>query len=717
MAARAPAEGPFTEHPVTGYLGHDELSPGATLQVHASGPAGPARLAVTRGAAPAPGGPRWGERPVGWADPVEVALTPRPLACGSYLEVVPGPPAPGTFTFALWCRPTLIDGAWHALASQRLGGQPGWAVFLTAAGVLAAVVHAGGRAHWCAAKDPLVADAWQLVAVTRDAAEGTLAVARWNPATSAASTVDTVPADATATVSGDGRLLLGAYETGAGEVAGHFDGKLARPVLLGRAISVEDMAGGAPSDDAAAIAAWRFERDVGAVRVADSTGHGHDAEVRNAPLRAVTGPGWSGRPGRRYTEAPADYDAIHLHADDLDDARWPVSAELPIGRDAEPGIHLARLRTADDELCLPFVVVSEAPAHPLAYLAPTLTWQAYASDRSVHEFAEDGVTDALGGLYDLHPDGSPRHLSSRLRPSRSGVPERGARAWGAHTVAADLMLTGGLEALGLAHDVLADRRLHDGGSALLAPYRCVVVGPHPEYTTAAMRDAFDAYLAQGGRIVYLGGNGFYWVTSLDPARPHLIEVRKGGLGEVGPEFKSQPGQAQHQTTLEDGGFWSERGRPPRALTGVEFVANGHVDGRDGRGFTRLPAAADPRYAWVFDGVAEEPIGAYGANLGSAAGYEMDAVLPWTWSEDQPAPVALARCVDATLYGPRLISVAPVADIALRVLPNGGATFAAGSITWSGSLAEHGFANGVARITANVLRRFAETPPGRSVASG
>ena len=717
MTARGPAEGPFSEHPVTGYLGLDELARGATLRVHASGPALSGRLSVTRAAAPAPGGRGWGERPIGWVDSVEVALAPRPLACGSYLEVEPGPTVPGTFTFAMWCRPTLIAGTWHALASQRLRGAPGWAVFITAAGVLTAVVHEGGRAHWCAAKDPLVLDVWQLIAVTRDAAEGTLAVVRWNPATSAKPTVDTVPVGADATISGDGRLLLGAYETKAGEVSGHFNGKLARPVLVGRAIAVEDLASGGFTDDAGAIAGWRFERDITAVRVADCSGHGHDADVRNAPLRAVTGPGWSGRPGRRYTDAPADYDAIHLHADDLDDARWPVSAELAIGPDAEPGIHLARLRTADDELCLPFVVVSDTPTHPLAYLAPTLTWQAYASDRSVHEFAEDGVVDALGGLYDLHPDGSPRHLSSRLRPSRAGVPERGARAWGAHTVAADLMLTGGLEALGLSHDVLADRQLHEGGSALLARYRCIVVGPHPEYTTAAMRDAFDAYLAQGGRIVYLGGNGFYWVTSLDPARPHLIEVRKGGLGEVGPEFKSLPGQAQHQTTLEDGGFWSERGRPPRALTGVEFVANGHVNGRGVRGFERLPAAADSRYSWVFDGVDEDPIGAYGANLGSAVGYEMDAVLPWSWSEGQPAPIVLARCVDATLYGPRLIPVSPVADIALRVLPNGGATFAAGSITWSGSLAENGFANGVARITSNVLRRFVETPPGRPVASG
>ena len=26
--------------------------------------------------------------------------------------------------------------------------------------------------------------------------------------------------------------------------------------------------------------------------------------------------------------------------------------------------------------------------------------------------------------------------------------------------------------------------------------------------------------------MYLGGNGFYWVTGVDPERPHVIEIRR-----------------------------------------------------------------------------------------------------------------------------------------------------------------------------------------------
>jgi N,N-dimethylformamidase len=37
-------------------------------------------------------------------------------------------------------------------------------------------------------------------------------------------------------------------------------------------------------------------------------------------------------------------------------------------------------------------------------------------------------------------------------------------------------------------------------------------------------------------------------------------------------------------------------------------------------------------------------------------------------------------------------------------------FSVGSIAWCGSLAHDGYANDVARITANVLRRFCDPTP-------
>ena len=49
-----------------------------------------------------------------------------------------------------------------------------------------------------------------------------------------------------------------------------------------------------------------------------------------------------------------------------------------------------------------------------------------------------------------------------------------------------------------------------------------------------MLDALEAYLDGGGRLMYLGGNGFYWVTAVDAARPHVVEVRRGQRGHAAP---------------------------------------------------------------------------------------------------------------------------------------------------------------------------------------
>ncbi len=48
-----------------------------------------------------------------------------------------------------------------------------------------------------------------------------------------------------------------------------------------------------------------------------------------------------------------------------------------------------------------------------------------------------------------------------------------------------------------------------------------------------------------------------------------------------------------------------------------------------------------------------------------------------------------------------------ADIVYFATPNDGAVFSTGSISWCGSLPHNGYDNNVSRITANVLRAFAQ----------
>ena len=144
----------------------------------------------------------------------------------------------------------------------------------------------------------------------------------------------------------------------------------------------------------------------------------------------------------------------------------------------------------------------------------------------------------------------------------------------------------------------------------------LITGTHPEYCTREMLDTIEQWLRDGGRVMYLGGNGFYWVTSIDPDRPHLAEVRRGINGTRA--WSSRPGELRHQTTGEQGGLWRYRGRDPNRLVGVGFASQCDTTDR-APGYRRTAAGYDDRYAWIFEGVDSEMIGEHGLYLAAPPG--------------------------------------------------------------------------------------------------
>jgi N,N-dimethylformamidase len=295
----------------------------------------------------------------------------------------------------------------------------------------------------------------------------------------------------------------------------------------------------------------------------------------------------------------------------------------------------------------------------------------------------------------------------------------------AHQLSADLHVIDWMEEKGFHHDVVTDHDLHDEGAALLAPYRVVVTGTHPEYWSAAMLDGLETWLGRGGRLLYLGGNGFYWVTSVSPSRPHVIEVRRGRRGTG--SWRSAPGEDHHSTTGELGGLWRDRGRAPQRLVGVGVAAQGYDAGRP---YRREPASYDERVAWIFDGVEEEEIGAAGLMLGAAGGFEVDRLDHALGTPPNALLLATARGFsDAYQHVVEEVetsdsrqggSVSPYvrADMAYFERDGGGAVFSTGSIAWGAALSAGGYDNAVSRITENVLRRFAgDGPPAVSDARG
>ena len=59
---------------------------------------------------------------------------------------------------------------------------------------------------------------------------------------------------------------------------------------------------------------------------------------------------------------------------------------------------------------------------------------------------------------------------------------------------------------GYAFDLYSDIDFHRGITDLSA-YKALVMHTHPEYWTTQMLDRLEAYIAGGGRVLYLGGNG------------------------------------------------------------------------------------------------------------------------------------------------------------------------------------------------------------------
>ncbi|MBX3070561.1 MAG: hypothetical protein KF883_08715 [Thermomicrobiales bacterium] len=545
------------------------------------------------------------------------------------------------------------------------------------------------------------------------------------------------------------RLLIGASSADERGRPRHcFNGKIARPVIAAGA-SVEAVhAALLEGIDACAgiegvAGVWDFSRGLDTATVEEVSGHNAGGVCHNHPMRAVVGPGWTGREVDPRL-APAEYDAIAFHEDDLDDCRWETDFTWTVPEGLAPGVYGVRLESAEAIDHIPLYIRSgqgETPA--ILYLAPTNTYLAYGNERlyegieSTPDFVVRSVQDPVSlterdyflmehpeigsSVYDVHPDHTGICYSSRLRPVVTMRAEVSSWTTGhPRHFSADLFLIEWLEHLDFAYDVATDEDLHIEGVDLLEKYAVIVTGSHPEYWTTPALDALERYLAAGGRCMYLGGNGFYWVTGISSHAPHVVEIRRGINGTRA--WTSHPGEVHLSTTGELGGLWRYRGRAPNRMMGVGFTSQGWGGAP---GYTRLPDSADPRAAFVFEGIGiDEPLGDFGLVMGGAAGDEIDRYDPDLGSPPEGLRLATTEGQHTDYYqvviedctfmlsGRGGTEDARVrSDIVLvEDSDQGGAVFSVGSINWIGSLMWNGGVNSISRMTANVLRRFQERSP-------
>ncbi len=539
---------------------------------------------------------------------------------------------------------------------------------------------------------------------------------------------------------GSGSLLIGAHVSGLdGEhevLAGHFNGKIERPRLMSLAIGGNAMRALVEADrpnpaTEHLIGAWDFSIGISGITVTDVSSNRLDGTLINMPTRAVTGHNWDGNV-TNWRQAPAHYGAIHFHADDLYDCGWETDFTFTVPEDLASGLYAARLRGDDGTLghvCFAVVPPAGKPTAQVALLLSTATYMAYANDTcAIDDQTTEPLMDSVsvlsdnelflhdcGGLgrstYNLHDDGSGIAYASRLRPILDMRPGLGE----GHALNFDSNILAWCDSQGIACDVITDEDLHAEGRSLLDGYRVVMTGCHPEYITTQMWDGLDGWVQTGGRLMYLGGNGFYWRIAFHPEIPGVMEVRRGDTGTRAWEGK--PGERDLAFTGEPGGLWRSLGRAPQRLIGVGFDCMMHGFSSH---YLRAEGADDPRAAWILDGVGpDEKIGDFGTVAGGAAGIELDRadvalgtpphalVVARSAEHNENALLTPEEFVTNFRFqdGPNHPDVR--ADMVFYETPRGGAVFSVGSIAWPMSLAHNGGDNNVSRITGNVLRRFLE----------
>jgi N,N-dimethylformamidase len=635
------------------------------------------------------------------------------LRTGSY-AVLPELPASDTRAVGCYFYPTLLEDA-----EQTLLAGPGCSVRVSSAGL--AVVVGGERVLLAASLSErrwhrlAVSFGRELVVQIDVLAQGPAEQARTWRLTRAAPVPPAFPA-------GDWELAR------EGPGAGHFNGRIEAPRMYGAAVPVATVLGDLDVSQplhADLIGAWDFSQRIDTHRLIDVSGHGRHGRTEQLPTRAVAGVRWRGDVFH-WREDPSQYGAVHFHDDDLADAQWQRDIAWQVPATLASGVYAVKLNLGASEDYVPFFVrpAPDQQRAAVVYLAATATYLAYANQRfgfstdifgprkptNPHDLYLLDHPEVGSSLYEYHRDGSGVHFSSRLRPILNLKPK--GTSW---SFTADTNITAWLTHIDQPFDVITDEDLHRDGLAALAPYAAVITGTHPEYYSTAMLDGLSAWLERGGRLMYMGGNGFYWRIAYHPENAAIIEVRRAEDGTRA--WIAQPGEYYHAFTGEYGGLWRRIGRPPNQIVGVGFAAQGF----DGGTYYRLqPGARDPRVGFVMDGVdAAEIIGNHGTQGGGAAGEEIDRWDPLLGSPQHAVVIASSENhrpgmlrVKEELH----MAIAPRVDPDVRAdmtffeTPGGGAVFSTGSISYAGSLSTNGYDNDIARLTHNVLRRFVDPTP-------
>lgn len=524
-------------------------------------------------------------------------------------------------------------------------------------------------------------------------------------------------------------------------VADTYYGKIDRPGVCDRVLSRAELdaicAGGvAPEGSVAAYwdtTAGYSEHGISST-VIDVGPHGLNARGVNHPIRAMTGWNWSGK-NDCFRLAPHEFGGIEFHPESVTDSKWDLTNSMEIPKTLKSGVYAVRLRVGNGKgLGEEYVVFFVRPAKPtakLCFLVPTASYLAYANEGLsfdahiiqpmtgqppvISDIDIETYEDRDFGLstYDSYEDGAGVSFSSYRRPIMNMRPKYRISSmnipW---QFPADLSIVAWLDHMNYDCDFITDEDLHNEGLDAIKPYNCIITGTHPEYVSERMLDAQEDYVAEGGRLIYMGGNGYYWVIGFDDEDTSCMEVRKLDAGMRA--WAARPGEHYLQTTGEKSGLWRNRGRAPQKLLGVGFIAEGFETAAP---FRKMPDAYHRTVSWITEGIEGEIIGDHGLAYGGAAGIELDrydlslGTPPHTkiiassggHSDNYVLVTEELLYAYAGLVGSLDYRIR--ADITYFTAPNDGAVLSTGSIGFGHALPANNFDNTTSALLKNVVDNF------------
>jgi N,N-dimethylformamidase len=723
-----------------------------------------------------PAGPGFKARPVEAPVNGEHAGRKQVIHSGSY-AVVPDrkPLRVDSFTLQCWIWPTMprkVEGYWkpgpQGLVTKWSNNQ-GYGLFLDSDGCVNLWINDRKLSTGVPVRDR----AWHFVAATFDAETGK-AVLYHEPQIRYAldpkvepveATFDTriehsdVPLIMAGSVDRRDDSLVGGSSVPRGVIiGGNYNGKIDSPRLADRALDrleieqfkqgarpeLDERRGPGPTGELSTclVASWDFSEGISTRKVFDKGPYHLHGDTVNLPTRAMTGYNWRGWE-TNWMHVPQEYGAIHFHDDDLDDARWEVDFEYQVPDDLRSAVYALHLTSDEgDEDFVPFFVRPPlgVTTAKIGVIMSTIDYMAYANE---HLAANAGGAELLvfrvpimqtqnmflaehreygSSIYDTHTDGSGVCLSSRLRPVLSLRPKYDhfltQAPW---QFPADLHLIDWLTEMGYEFDVITDEDISYDGLERVEGYNVLITGSHPEHKDGRYLDTLHAYKERGGRLMYMGADGFYWIHTFHPAygRGEVTEMRRCESGIR--TWRADPGEYHHQSNGQLGGMWRFVGRYLHSVAGTGMSSEGFDISSY---FSRTAESNDPRVSWAFEGIDyDERLGDFGLVGGGAAGTELDIVDTTLGSPPHSLVVATSagRHTDGYLlvmedFGfnqagldgtehPRVR-----ADIAYHETPNGGACFAFSSIAYCGSLSHNRYDNNISKLTGNVLNRFMQDGP-------